>query len=69
MKADTVFQIASMTKPIAGVACLQAVERGLLQLDQPAAEIIPQLADLQVLEDIKRIRSRASPSEESRYVA
>ena len=52
MKADTVFQIASMTKPIAGVACLQAVERGLLQLDQPAAEIIPQLADLQVLEDI-----------------
>ena len=53
MKADTVFQIASMTKPIAGVACLQAVERGLLQLDQPAAEIIPQLADLQVLEDIK----------------
>ncbi len=52
MKADTVFQIASMTKPIAGVACLQAVERGLLQLDQPAAEIIPQLGDLQVLEDI-----------------
>ena len=36
MTDDTVFQIASMTKPIAGTACLQAVERGLLALDQPA---------------------------------
>ena len=65
MEADTVFQIASMTKPIAGLACLQAVERGLLKLDQPAAEIIPQLADLQVLEEINEsgpvLRSPKTP--------
>ena len=50
MTGDTVFQIASMTKPITGTACMQAVERGLLALDQPAAEIIPWLGEVQVLE-------------------
>ena len=30
----------------------QAVERGLLELDQPAGEIIPQLGDLEVLDSI-----------------
>lgn len=50
MTNDTVFQIASMTKPIAGAACMQAVERGLLELDQPASEIIPWLGELRVLD-------------------
>ncbi len=50
MTDDTVFQIASMTKPITGVACMQAVERGLLELDRPAGEVIPWLADVQVLD-------------------
>ncbi len=50
MTDDTVFQIASMTKPITGTACMQAVERGLLKLDQPASEIIPWLGEVQVLE-------------------
>jgi len=50
MTDDTVFQIASMTKPITGAACMQAVERGLLKLDQPAGEIIPWLGEVQVLE-------------------
>ena len=39
-----------MTKPIAGAACMQAVERGLLELDQPASEIIPWLGELRVLD-------------------
>jgi CubicO group peptidase (beta-lactamase class C family) len=50
MTDDTVFQIASMTKPITGVACMQAVERGLLALDQPAGDVIPWLADVQVID-------------------
>ena len=50
MTEDTVFQIASMTKPITGAACMQAVERGLLELDQPASEICPWLGEVQVLE-------------------
>lgn len=50
MELDTVSSIMSMTKPIAGVACLQAVERGLLDLDQPAQEIVPWLGEVEVLD-------------------
>ena len=50
MQADTVFRIASMTKAVTGVAAMQCVERGQLVLDQPAGEIIPELAAPQVLE-------------------
>jgi CubicO group peptidase (beta-lactamase class C family) len=50
MTLDTVFRIASMTKAVTGVAAMQCVERGQLALDQPAGEIMPDLADPQVLE-------------------
>jgi methyl acetate hydrolase len=50
MDLDTVFRIASMTKAVTGVAAMQCVERGQLALDQPAGEIMPDLADPQVLE-------------------
>jgi methyl acetate hydrolase len=50
MTLDTVFRIASMTKAVTGVAAMQCVERGQLSLDQPAGEIMPDLADPQVLD-------------------
>ena len=50
MTLDTVFRIASMTKAVTGVAAMQCVERGKLSLDQPAGEIMPELAEPQVLE-------------------
>jgi len=50
MTPDTMFRIASMTKAVTGVAAMQCVERGLLALDQPAGEILPQLAEPQVLQ-------------------
>ncbi len=50
MTPDTVFRIASMTKPVTGVAAMQCVERGMLALDQPAGEIMPELAEPRVLE-------------------
>ena len=50
MTLDTVFRIASMTKAVTGVAAMQCVERGKLALDQPAGEIMPELAEPQVLE-------------------
>ena len=50
MTLDTVFRIASMTKAVTGVAAMQCVERGQLALDQPAGEIMPELAEPQVLE-------------------
>ncbi len=49
MTTDTVFRIASMTKAITAAAAMQMVEQGKLDLDQPAGEIMPQLANPQVL--------------------
>jgi methyl acetate hydrolase len=48
--ADTVFWIASMTKAITGAACMQLVEQGKLQLDQPMGKLLPQLEEPKVLE-------------------
>jgi methyl acetate hydrolase len=50
MTLDTVFRIASMTKAVTGVAAMQCFERGQLSLDQPAGEIMPELADPRVLD-------------------
>jgi methyl acetate hydrolase len=50
MTLDTVCWIASMTKAITSVASLQLVEQGRLSLDAPMAEVVPELAAVQVLD-------------------
>ncbi|MGH8070164.1 MAG: serine hydrolase domain-containing protein [Candidatus Entotheonellia bacterium] len=50
MTPDTVVWIDSMTKAITAAAAMQLVERGQLQLDSPAADVVPELAKAQVLE-------------------
>jgi methyl acetate hydrolase len=50
MSLDTVFRIASMTKAITATAAMQMVEQGKLALDQPAGEVMPELAKPMVLE-------------------
>lgn len=47
---DSVFYIASMTKPIAAMAAMQLVEDGELDLDSPISTWLPDAADLQVLD-------------------
>lgn len=49
VKEDTPFQIASMTKALATLAAMQQVEAGRLSLDAPIGEVLPELADAQVL--------------------
>src|ERR1700721_1163162 len=44
MTLDSVFWIASMTKAVTTAAAMQMVEQGKLKLDQPASEILPDLA-------------------------
>ncbi len=50
MTPDTVVWIASMTKAITATAAMQQVERGRLELDAPAKEVIPYLGEVQVLD-------------------
>lgn len=45
MSRDTVFRIASMTKPIASAALMMLWEEGRFQLRDPVAEFLPEFAD------------------------
>lgn len=49
MRTDTLFRIASMTKPITSVAALILLEEGRLRLDDPVTRWVPELANLSVL--------------------
>jgi CubicO group peptidase (beta-lactamase class C family) len=48
MRADALFRLYSMTKPIASVALLTLYEQGLFQLTDPLDKYIPQFANLKV---------------------
>jgi CubicO group peptidase (beta-lactamase class C family) len=45
---DTIFRIASMTKPVTGVAMMMLYEQGRWTLDDPVAKHIPEFTDLKV---------------------
>jgi CubicO group peptidase (beta-lactamase class C family) len=59
MTLDSIFRIASMTKPITSVAVMQLVESGRVKLDEPAATYLPELAQVQVLEEFDAGTKRA----------
>ncbi|MCW5734657.1 MAG: beta-lactamase family protein [Enhydrobacter sp.] len=48
MKTDTIFRIASMTKPITTVAAMMLMEEGKLTLADPVSKYIPAFADTKV---------------------
>jgi CubicO group peptidase (beta-lactamase class C family) len=48
VRTDTIFSIASMTKPVIGVAMMILYEEGKWQAEDPVAKYIPELANLRV---------------------
>ena len=46
---DSIFRIASTTKPITAAATLALVGEGLISLDEPVERLLPELADRRVL--------------------
>jgi len=50
MTVQTVFWIASMTKALTSAAALQLIEQGRAHLDAPASDLLPELAQVRVLE-------------------
>jgi CubicO group peptidase (beta-lactamase class C family) len=52
MRRDTLFRIASMTKPVTAVAALMLVEEGRLRLDDPVDLWLPELADRRVMRSL-----------------
>jgi len=51
VRRDSIFRIASMTKPVVAVAALVLVEECRLRLDDPVDDLLPELADRRVLVD------------------
>jgi len=51
MTTDTIFQIASMTKPITTTAIMMLVEEGKLSLDDPISQYAPEYSDIGVIQD------------------
>lgn len=49
MTLDTIFRIASMSKPITSLAALMLMEEGAFALDDPIARVAPEFADMRVL--------------------
>ena len=49
MRADTLFRIASITKPITAAVVLSLADEGVLGLDEPVDRLLPELADRRVL--------------------
>ncbi|MFI5494619.1 serine hydrolase domain-containing protein [Actinoplanes sp. NPDC051859] len=49
MRRDTVFRIASLTKPVLAAVTMMLVEDGLLELAEPVHRLLPELAGQRVL--------------------
>ncbi len=49
VRRDSLFRIASTTKPITAAATLAVIEEGLLGLEEPVDRLLPELADRRVL--------------------
>jgi CubicO group peptidase (beta-lactamase class C family) len=53
MQRDTIFRIASMTKPVSAVAAMILVEECRLRLDDPVDDFLPELANRKVLRTVE----------------
>src|SRR5262252_10225481 len=52
VRPDTIFRIASLTKPILAAATMMLVEDGALALDEPVDRLLPELAGRRVLRHV-----------------
>jgi CubicO group peptidase (beta-lactamase class C family) len=53
LRRDAIFRIASMSKPLTAVGALVLVEDGVLRLDDPVDELLPELANRRVLRSLE----------------
>jgi CubicO group peptidase (beta-lactamase class C family) len=68
MRPDALFRIASMTKPITSVAIMILVEEGVLSLDAPASDYLPELEGREVLVSVDADNSSVATRPVSRPI-
>ncbi|ORA34988.1 serine hydrolase domain-containing protein [Mycobacterium aquaticum] len=62
MQRDTIFRIASMSKPVTIAAAMALLEEGKLRLDEPVTGWLPELADMRVLTEPRGPLDRTEPA-------
>ncbi|HEY3064734.1 MAG TPA: serine hydrolase domain-containing protein [Methylomirabilota bacterium] len=65
MRRDTIFRIASLTKPIAAAAAMILVEECKLRLDEPVDRLLPELAGRAVLKRLEGPLDDTVPAQRS----
>jgi CubicO group peptidase (beta-lactamase class C family) len=65
MRRDTLFRISSTTKPMTAAAVLSLVDDGLLEMNTPVDELLPELADRRVLRSPDGPLEQTVPAERS----
>ncbi len=63
MQRDTIFRIASMTKPVTVAAAMSLVEEGGLALSDRVSTWLPELADMRVLAEPRGALDRTVPAQ------
>lgn len=65
MQRDTMFRVASMTKPVTVAAAMTLVDEGRLALADPVTKWLPELSDLRVMTDVRGSLGDTVPAERS----
>lgn len=65
MARDSIFRIASMSKPVTSLAAMILMEQGAFALDDPITEAAPEFADMRVLRAIGGPLDDTDPAERS----
>ena len=68
MQPDAIFRIASMTKPITSLGIMMLVEEGMVSLDAPASDYLPELKDREVLVSVDAGNSSVTTRPTSRPI-
>src|SRR3954471_8169945 len=63
VERDTIFRIASLTKPVTTVAALTLLDEGRFHLDDPVTRVAPELGNLRVLKDPEGPLDDTGPAE------
>jgi CubicO group peptidase (beta-lactamase class C family) len=65
VRRDSLFRIASTTKPITAAATLAVIEEGVVGLDEPVDRLLPELADRRVLKRMDGALEETVPAQRS----
>ena len=69
MRRDTIFRVASISKPVTAAAAMILVEEGKLRLDDPVDKFLPELKDRKVLRSLESPARRHGSREPADHCA